>query len=403
MKIVRYEARYWPALRRFLATHWRADHPLTRRRLFDWQYAGDDPERCGASRLMLDGQRIVAFLGVIPGAYRFDQQRVDGAALALWLVHPALRSRGLGVFLLRDVETEFALTLCLGINPSVVPIYQRSGYAYATSLRRWVVALQPETATLFRAGWPSGFASGETPANCAFAEGGAPIAPQRVIDARGLALAWQLLLESGAAPTIALARGESFWRWRYTESRGFRYRQFGDASRSAALIARVEKIVAPATPALDRREVLRVIEIVPARADVWRGEMCGETTALLRGVLAWARRRGVLLADFQCSHGLFGATLQSAGFVEQRADAAQATFPRVFQPLRYDVPPINFAWRVREDLAGGAAWRDPDQLHLLKSDGDMDRPNLPPRVAATTIPELRPPHGVARSGETTTC
>ncbi len=132
----------WPAMSRFLHEHWQANHPLCQKDLFYWQYRGFGPQAgLGACRVAVDADRILGFLGAIPGQYLLDGREMPGVALALWVVVEEFRNSGLGMLLMREVEKQAPITVCLGVNPKVARYYTATGYKHLEALHRYVCPL----------------------------------------------------------------------------------------------------------------------------------------------------------------------------------------------------------------------------------------------------------------------
>lgn len=354
-----FEDALWPRVSRFLHEHWQENHPLCQQDLFYWQYRGFGPlAGTEACRLLVDGERILGFLGAIPGLYRLHGRDVPGMALALWVVVEELRNTGLGILLMREVEKQAPVTVCLGVNPKVARYYTATGYKQLEALHRYVCPLEtkgylPLLNDAVEAGEIEAWAG----------RGGrgaiASIQPEN-IDPQDLANLWRAAQDRWQ---VTLERTAEFWAWRYQDAVGFRYWQFGDA-RQGAIIARLDSIREADRPELQDKRVLRIIEIVPASD---RGDAAAAD--LLAGVLRWAREQGAVAADFQCSSTRLEAVLQAAGLRRKAPHDAATQLPELFNPLRRTAAPINLMVKVR-----GLAQVDFDAVYCVKSDGDMDRP-----------------------------
>lgn len=364
VSIVGYSAGDWPSVRDFVARHWRADHPLLDRGLFVWQYRGFGP-RVGTQdiRLIRVGGELVGFLGLIPGLFFCDAKTVDGASIALWTVRPDLRDRGLGALALREAMKQHGLLCCVGVNPAALPLYRKLGFAETPALRRWVAPLDGDGAAALLGG---------TCDAAPVADEATPLDPEYGWDFERLVGIYQRTVMQRFRAGVARTYG--YWRWRYASSAGFSYRCFD--TEGGCVVARVERVVAPDRPQADRLAVLRLIEILPAKASAWDGEAVSAAADLIRGVMAWGRANGCVLADFQHASQRLHATLQAAGMTLVSDEAAWTRkVPGLFQPLRSDVGPLNAVWRAGE---AGAPPISADDLYLVKSDGDMDRPNVWP-------------------------
>lgn len=363
IEIVSFEDALWPGMSRFLHEHWQADHPLCRQDLFYWQYRGFGPQAgVSACRVAVDGERILGFLGAIPGVYRLDGQDTAGVALALWVVVEELRNSGLGMLLMREVEKQAPVAICLGVNPKVTRYYTATGYKHLPALHRYVCPLNAE-----------GYSHllGETQPSAqieAWMEGLVrrfvePATP-RAIHAQELAGLWPRTQDRWR---LALARTQEFWTWRYRDAVGFTYQQFGNAEQGA-VVARLDRISSTDETDLAGKKVLRIIEILPAANET---DVAGAdaTSRLLAGVLHWAREQGAVAGDFQCSSTRLGPWLHAAGLRRRSPEDRATHLPELFHPLRRGAAPINLMAKVK-----GYREIDFDAVYCVKSDGDMDRP-----------------------------
>ena len=359
MKVIPYEAGWFEQVVQFLKENWAPRHALFERKLFDWQYYAHNQQN---SLILIEGNAVRGFLGVIPAQYSLVGEMVTGIGLALWCVAKELRQGGLGIVLLREAVKQNRVVLTLGVNANVVSMYQRMGYNVMPRLWRWVSILERKGfENLLTAPRSRNFSS----AHFSTVTQGHALPPTPSPD--------QLaeLYKTAVRPNYLFTqhRDADFWHWQYFSSPGFRYEFFGDTQNQGAVVARVERVYAPDRPEVDKLKVLRLIELIPA----------SHTGAieLLNGVLAWGLQRGCCAADFQCSNRRLEPILQACGFHEQGAGEPYSLFAQLFQPLRDNVPPINFAYKT-VDAEGRSIFIDPEQTYFVKSDCNMDRPNIMP-------------------------
>jgi GNAT superfamily N-acetyltransferase len=377
MEIRTYQPTDWPALRGFIHGHWRADHPYTDRALFDWQFAGFGPSSGSASKVIADAGRIVGFLGGIPGEYWVIDRVVPGVVFDLWFVHPDLRNAGVGLLMMKELEEEFEASCCLGINLDVVKYYTGRGYGYGASLHRWVVPLRADGFRRLVLAGARHVAGGGQVADWDPRPSGRPLQPLADVDPSELRRLYERTVEP--VMRFAVHRSDEYWPWRYLRAVGFKYLFFGSPVESGFVVARVEQVISPEQPELGRMRVLRIIELLPARPETWRGEPDHAHAALIQGVLTWAVGQGCVLADYQCSSDRLAGVLDAAGLTRLSPGAAAAlkAVPNLFQPLRRDARPINYVWRVNGTTQGDGGL-DRRDIYLVKSDDGMDRPNVWP-------------------------
>lgn len=366
IRIIPFSDAYWPQMAAFLHEHWQANHPLCQRDLFYWQYRGFGPKAGVSScRLAVDGERIVGFLGAIPGLYLLGGQEVTGTALALWVVVEDLRNSGLGILLMREVEKQGVVTVCLGVNPKVTRYYTATGYKHLEALHRYVCPLEVDGYRQLLNGtseageieqWMQGVATGK----------GQVVEPQPITP-ETLADLWR---RDRGRWRLTLARTPEFWAWRYRDAVGFKYHFFGTAERGG-IIARIDRIRNADRAELDGRTVLRIIEILGPDGEL--------TSQAIADALRWARLHGAIAADFQCSSSRLEPWLAAAGLRRCSAGRSSTRPPELFNPLRRTAAPINLMVKVR-----GISAIDFDSIYCVKSDGDMDRPTQWPENGGTS-------------------
>lgn len=117
------------AITEFIRSHWSASHVFVEEPdLFDWQYAQND----GRVNMVIavEGGIVLGILGFIPMG-RFDPALGDDdILLALWKVRSDLAPPGLGLLLLKFIQSKLKPRLigAIGITEMVVPIYRALGY-----------------------------------------------------------------------------------------------------------------------------------------------------------------------------------------------------------------------------------------------------------------------------------
>lgn len=393
-----YKNNDFPELVSFLKNNWAQNHVLYNKDLFDWQYRIRETQ---ASFLMREGNSIIAFLGNIPGIYYVNpvrelarsiipririgrinpvasyrvfsngvkRSRVAGVGLTMWAVDKKYQQSGLGVMLIRETEKKYPVMLTLGSSREVVSLYQKMGFSYESSLKRYVLPLDTD--------------------------GYLALLPEQVD--RNIILRWQknifdniaksaveripypAILESFFIKSIegkiafSLLRDADFWQWRYIKSPGFKYIFFGDHEKEGVIVARVEKII---DEKLNGLCVCRIIELIPASPEVWDGLVDDNFVKLLQGVLRWAREQGCVACDFQCSSARLEPVLFKVGFRKQGEgySPSECALAGRFQPLQFRAKPINFLWKIMDK--GMPVAIKSDDTYFVKSDCDMDRPSI---------------------------
>ncbi|UFJ40038.1 GNAT family N-acetyltransferase [Brevibacillus humidisoli] len=375
MKLLPFNVTYFADVVDFLKENWAQNHPIYDEVLFNWQYRINDQGESD-SQLLVHEDRIIGFLGNIPSVFSIAGEKLSGAGLTMWIIDKKYRNTGLGIRLLMETEKRFPMTYTLGCGQQVVPLYKRMGYTYMDSLNRYVIPLDvtgyqkllPEAVDLEDIGkW----------LNHIFPEVDTRELPLDNISLKQMELLYNRTIEK--AFIISQFRDESFWNWRYVNSKGYNYHFLGDPETTGAAVVRMDRVYDIDNRLLHGTKVLRLIELLPANGDVWHGKTDQRFIALLRAVLLWAKENGCVAADFQLSNNRLEHILSEVGFKKQNIDYSPnlCGIAGLFQPFRYKVNRINVAWKVK--LAEQkTAIVDPNDTYFVKSDCDMDRPNIWP-------------------------
>lgn len=375
MKIVKYSDNDFQPLIEFMEMNWAPKHAIYDKALFDWQYRIHEGNLI-ESLLLKDDGVIVGFLGVIPGNYVVDGEVCRGSGLAMWVVQEKYRTSGLGVLLLKETEKTHPVTLTLGCNLQVAPIYQRMGYSYSTHLNRYVLPLCVEgyvkllknpVDSLQIKQWVDDVERLLT----------ISLSPNKEITSLQL----EALFKESLSGRFSFYqhRDSTFWQWRYIHSVGYSYVLFGDPMTSGVAVVRIDHVFDPENESLHGLKVLRIIELIPKKGEVWAGEDDYRFTDLILGVLAWAKQSGCVAADYQISNLRLHHILHHSGFRIQYEDYTpdENGLAGLFQPFRYHVNPINMVWKTK-NANGEPIQIELEDTYFVKSDGDMDRPNIWP-------------------------
>jgi hypothetical protein len=373
-----YRADDWEQVCDFTRRNWRADHPLCNRRLFEWQFKGFGNEaNTIASLLMWSGGTLIGFRGIIPGLYQVPTPAggmavLPGGSLAMWMISPEFRGTGLGGLMHQAAQRTMPVITGMGSNPATsIPIYVKNGFAVLESMHRYIVPLAAEryAALLAQRADPDEICEWAGSLTASDRNVG-----PRDVDIDALAAAWQ----DGTFPVgiFSLYRSPAFWRWRYLDSAGFRYLFFGEPRQTGAVIARIEKVHSTERPELHGETVLRIIEVVPRDSSAWSRGIDERLVDLIQGATRWARHQGCAAADFLCSTARLAPVMAAAGFREQDSRShAASSLAMLFRPLTFTARPLNALIRV--EIPGSPLPPiDFDDTYLVKSDNDMDRPNL---------------------------
>lgn len=369
----------WEHVRDFIRTNWREDHPVCKKTLFDWQFGGfgNDNKKI-SSLLLLHDDEVIGMRGIIPGLYQVPVEKkkmrvVQGGSLAMWMIRKDFRGPLLGPMMHLEVQKMMSVITGAGSDPKTsLPIYLANGFSVLNSMNRYVAPLDAQGYLQLLSQkmdigpireWAKVLGRCEQSIE--------PHQPDLDIIAR--------LWEETTFPMriFSLYRNAEFWKWRYLDSKGFRYHFFGDARDAGLMVARIEIILSNKMKELNGQKVFRILEILPRNSQVWKGEVDTRLIELLQGSIKWALDQGCLAADFYCSTSRLEPILKSVGFRKQdiRSGTRICSLAPLFEPLEYPADPINALFRV-EVPGKGLMNIDFDNTYMVKSENDMDRPNI---------------------------
>ena len=352
-----------PALLAFIRDHWSARHVFVDApEVFDWQYAQPD----GRLNMVMAAQGgvILGVLGFIPTG-RFDPALGDDdILLALWKVREDLAPPGLGLRLLKFLQSQLRPRMigAIGISDMVGPIYRALGYTLDRLHQAAIFPPMSESGPMSEsrqapaAPPPLRIAAG-VPAE-AFAALSAP--------AEGWRLE-QIAPDQGRARLVALAdqidalamAGMPQKSWAYVQDRYLDHPFYdyhlgllwqGAALHALAIWRRV---------ACNGAHILRIVDII------------GQTGWLAHGR---ALLGPVLVADAAeyldlMQAGTPDALLQAGGWLSP--DWVEGLIlPNYFAPFEARNVTINLSWKLFAPEAAAP--------RLYRADSDQDRPNQAP-------------------------
>ena len=368
IRVEEYKDEYWEELEDFIHKEWKKDHPITNKLLFDWQYKGYGYNK-PCSKILFINDKIHGFLGGIPSKYQIPgiDEPVTSVSLAVWIVSKEYQQTGVGMLLLKKMLEEFNFCLTVGLNQQVKPIYTKLKFDYTPAYKRYVLPLNPEEYFNILKFQPDIKEIISWYNNITFCDS--------IIEPSELDSAYceKLWLKYNNKNYLTLYRNAEFWDWRYKHNTGFNYLHFKPDNYDGLIVSRVEEIISE-EPNLNGKKVFRLIELV---SDINNSENIHNIiNKLLLPVLSWAKAKGCIATDFQCSSDYYKDIFIQAGFLEQDKNFKPdiASLSPLFQPYRPDVNPLNLVWRASKN--GIIIPVQVENTIMLKSDGDMDRPNF---------------------------
>ena len=289
----------FPRIRNFLDQHWQKDYVYVRQpELFGWTFGRADLwDQDGYSfALMEDQDDIVGILGAIPFVFNRLGQSFRAVWFANYMVRPEYRRGPLAMRLLSAFHRPpYSLEIVFGLNPRVVPIYQRLGWRLLNPIPRHFVVLPDaieRMKELIRMAHPDcdshraeGLASRFTLKE---------MSDSSVPFARELPESWDRCdWPEIASRSIGAARDADYLTWRYLKHPSFQYRflTVSEGHRTGLAVWRLEGIrrnTSHGTEEVDK--IGRLVEFLPASRN--------NAAQLLSVFWNQLRAAGALGADF---------------------------------------------------------------------------------------------------------
>ncbi|MEW6319645.1 MAG: GNAT family N-acetyltransferase [Acidobacteriota bacterium] len=348
-------AERWPALRAFLATHYRPDLALLWKPLFDWQYQAR-PDGGGACMLSAwSEQRLVGILGYapVPSFWGTLTEAVPAAWAMNWMVDPSYRM-GIGWLLMRKLHDMHPVLTSVDASADNVRLVEPLGWKVFTTLPRYVLVLDAASARE-----KFGLAG-------AIAEAPRIESHEALRDVRAADGTYRPNWPKYGPMRYGAVRSLAHLEWRYLRHPRFTYHVVatGAPDRPAVAVYRVE--LAFDAAGHDVAPVARVVEFFhPHDA---QGRL--DAAALLAGLAARLRRDGCVFADTWMSSGCYGATLVECGWCRERSE--QPLLPSRLAPVQQLPRNLNFEIGVRRPFTMPAG----DDTYITRGDSDADRPSM---------------------------
>lgn len=357
-----------PEVMEFFDRHWQADHVLSRdEALLRWQFSppgGRALEGDLSILLARENGRLMGTLGLIPTDFSIHGETVPGVWLAMLRSLQDGATPGVGMKLMAAVRAlPFEAAGTLGMNGTVVRLFQFFGYRPVTTRRRMAILDRPVTA--FLAGTAENTLPPARPPLDGVGDASGDLDVIALAPSQPLPPSWDETWRTELAPALAgAARDRVYLDWRFAHHPRFVYRRLlaVRAGRPAGLaVFRVETV---------RDHPITVIRLVELLGDA-------DVQAILAAhVLDEARGSGAAFVDVQTAPDTPQPGLERAGFRALSPDEA-AAIPQFFQPLLRGTNGVlrGAFWANPMLRARHGAFEDSPSLLLTGADCDQDRPN----------------------------
>lgn len=358
----------WPQVSALIADQWEMNHPVLDFEFFFWQHRGfGELAGVGSTALAFESNRLVGMRGVIPGVYQVPMldgsyDFVPGGSFAMWIVEKDSRGIGIGGRLLEHCEQHLPVMVALGSNElTSVPIYLKNGFARQDAVHHWFRVLDEKGVALLY-----GQESGKELVRPLIEDEHLGI--REIFEPQIAAGIWARFSEKHQV--FGLHRNVDFWKWRYFDHPSFHYRILVDETLASLAVTRLENVMVRG----EEITVLRIIELFSSLSDENNPSGKPGIAKFIQMILAEASKYGISAADYRCSNTIMGPSLAFADFAFRSMEAvpaARSGFAGQLNPLILGPRPINLHWKIRHQSAESFP-----ETYFVKSDNDMDRPNL---------------------------
>tara|TARA_B100000575_G_C23143330_1_gene666182 strand:- start:10077 stop:11270 length:1194 start_codon:yes stop_codon:yes gene_type:complete len=387
IELKKYEDSYWEEFVDFIDRQWGPNHPITQKNLFDWQFNGFGNDDCNIkSYTLFNKGEMIGFRGVIPGIYQIPRQNElsfsKGGSFSMWYVDEKYRGQKLGLKLHLAVQEMLDVIITGGSTfDTSVPFYLREGFKMLDSMHRYILPLNIEGYSQLLCEYidiDTIKYQFNIPEFCSVEY---PVQEPNCFDCEKL---WTKM--TAANNIFSVHRSQDFLKWRYIDNVGFKYLFFGDPNTVGFIIARIENVESDLETHRGLK-VFRIIEIVPKHDIVWKGKTEKDMRAFFINVLGYAKSLGCVAVDFFHSSNMFNELLMSCGFRKQKIiemdknkflshDLKELKLAAIFAPFRKYYEPLNVLYRIYDKKSKRLLTIPFDNTCIVKSDGDMDRPNI---------------------------
>lgn len=355
-------------LHRFYKDVYSPGHILRRQEFLDWYtiaspyYRGSVFEKNGYYPIIVayERQKIIGQWICQPSMFNFYSQLFSMAWLSNWMIHPAWRHRGVGIFFIKFLlEQDFDVFAANMVTPEVNKMMSHFGYVHR-ELYRYLAVLSPQAIRLVQQ--PTPWLQEKINSNLITQDKPNPLVLNAVnyFDRR-YDLFWGSVF---AKNTMGSLRSADFLNWRYFQDPFLTYEGFmvqdGAGHIKGAVVLRLESI------RNTELKACRLVEFIVDPAFV---------TLAIKSVLAYASQRGCVFMDFYNLLEDFDKEWYGLGILKNDP-VLSYSLPRLTQPVSYENFFINLAVFKKHPAIPSAKFLDFKKWYTTSGDADQDRKNF---------------------------
>ncbi|PTO85996.1 hypothetical protein [Vibrio splendidus] len=122
----------------FYEKNWNRKIALSNSDFSNWQFNANPENNGNGCCVALEGDKIVAVMGLTERSFLLDGKVLKGAELTTWIVQDGKRNLGLGPKMIDFLQDRYQALSGMGITEQALPIYLRKGFKFVKSIPRFI-------------------------------------------------------------------------------------------------------------------------------------------------------------------------------------------------------------------------------------------------------------------------
>ena len=336
----------------FYEKHWERPIALARNDFFTWQMnQAPDGEGHNHSIVALQGDKILAVMGVTPTQFLAEERTYEGAQLTTWVVSAEARGKGIGTGTLKFLQNRYAILAGAGITESALSLYLRAGFTFLAHIPRFFSVVDFVKAQVFTDVSPLARAVQE---RRQMSSGQSSYSFEKVS-------AVELAVCAQSIGCAHFGRDPEWLKWRFDLHPAFEYEAF---------IIRDPSLAGQGAGAVLRFDTVQDVPIVHVIDLFGAIEHIGSALTFVEDE---AVRRGAAFVDISLTAGPLIGHLRARGW-NSVVDDPHLKMPSLFHPLEMREPATTSMVLWARDAQ--ARVYDFNNIHITRADMDLDRPTL---------------------------
>lgn len=343
----------------FYKKYWKNGTALALPSFYQWQFTAS-PSDVGEDHTIvaIDDAlgRVAGAIGINTRPFYLNGSKKMGAELTTWVVDENYQGEGIGIKMLRKLQSSYDVLVAMGISEMALPIYLLSGFRYIRAIPRYMKVFNfdsIEPYAKYNSAWVKKVLR-------KWKELGTNIAFQtEVINEDQIGQ----LMEIMHNQFNFFSRDYKFLEWRYFKHPVFNYKQYlvktgGNKKGKGVYVCIREET------SVKNLRILHVLDFFGDQNDM---------PAAISFVQDYCIKNNFHLVDFYCTSTEISRYFIASGFLSINDDT-YFQFPHLFHPIEMRTPPTtSFIYWSKENFSEIA---NISKLYITKQDVDLDRPTF---------------------------